>query len=124
MLLWPVVLIFRGRNSAVEDRQLTEMKDHRSIRGPKITESDGVLMTYRQVAEKQFREAAKERRKHLQEASLRDISLHYINAWVVANEENLRIAMPFLINGSIATYKEKGLQALLDEIRKGEFARE
>jgi hypothetical protein len=45
------------------------------------------------VIEKQFREAAKERREHLPEASLREISLHYVDAWVAANEERLGIAI-------------------------------
>ena len=67
--------------------------------GRKITESDGVLMTYRRVVEKQFLKVAKERSEHLPEASLREISLHYVDAWVAANERRLGIAMPFSING-------------------------
>ena len=121
MLLWPVVLVFRGRNSAGEDRRLTEMKEHVVARGRKITESDGVLMTYRRVIEKQFREAAKERGERLPEPAMREIVLHYIDHWVSANGHRLGMAMPFLINGGVATYKERGLQALLEEIRKDEL---
>jgi hypothetical protein len=110
MLLWPVVLIFRRRNSAVEDARLNELKQHLVARGRKITESDGVLMTYRRVVEKQFLKVAKERREHLPEASLREISLHYVDAWVEANEERLGIAMPFLINGGAGQLQERGAQ--------------
>ena len=122
MLLWPVVLIFRRRNSAVEEERLNELKQHLVARGRKITESDGVLMTYRRVVEKQFLKVAKERKEHLPEASLREISLHYVDAWVAANEERLGIAMPFLINGGLDTYRKEGLKPLLEEIRRDEFA--
>ena len=118
---WPVVLIFRRRNSAVEEERLNELKQHLVARGRKITESDGVLMTYRRVVEKQFLKVAKERREHLPEASLREISLHYVDAWVAANEERLGIAMPFVINGGLDTYRKEGLKAVLEEIRRDEF---
>ena len=90
MLLWPVVLIFRRRNSAVEDAPLNELKQHLVAHGRKITESAGVLMTYRRVVEKQFLKVAKERREHLPEVSLRESSLHYVDAFE-ANEPYWKI---------------------------------
>ena len=71
--------------------------------------------------EKQFREAAKERGEAINPAAMREIVLYYIDHWVAANEHRLGLAIPFLISGGIATYKEKGLHALLEEIRKDEF---
>jgi hypothetical protein len=78
-------------------------------------------MTYRQVVEKQFLKVAKERKEHLPEASLREISLHYVDAWVAANEKRLGIAMLLLINGGLDIYRSEGLKVLLREIRKDEF---
>ncbi len=122
VLLWPFVLVFRRRNLAEEEARLNEVKRHLGVRGRKITESDGVLMTYRRVIEKQFLDAAKERGEHLSEESLREIAFHYLDAWVAANENRLGIAMPFLISGGVDTYRKEGLKALLAEIRKDEFA--
>ncbi len=79
-------------------------------------------MTYRRVIEKQFLDAAKERGEHLSEESLREIAFHYLDEWVAANENRLRIAMPFLISGGVNTYRKEGLKALLGKIRKDKFA--
>ncbi len=122
VLLWPFVLVFRRRNLAEEEARLNEVKRHLNGRGRKINGSDGVLMTYRGVVEKQFLKVAKERREHLPAASLREISLHYVDAWVAANEEGMGLAMTILISEGVDTYRKEGLKALLAEIRKDEFA--
>ena len=118
LTFWPLALVIRRINTGREEHRLTEMKEYVASGGRDTGVSDGVLMTYRRLIEKQFSEAAKKRGERISESIMREIVLHYINHWVSANEHRLGMAMPFLIQGGLVTYREGGLEALLTEIRE------
>jgi len=116
--LWPIIWLTNSLAASSEKETLAEIKRHLVQKGRNITESDPVLLTYYGLILDRLNKVAKERGEKLPKAVIKEVSFSYMNFWVELNESRLGLGMPLLLKGGMETYREGGIQALLQLLRE------
>ena len=117
LAFWPIHLISNTLMYSVRGPTLKEVKDHLKSKGRKINESDRVLEIYNQTIITRIEKVAAERGEKLHPSDIKEVAFHYMDMWVEANETKMGMALPFLLNDGMKTFRLKGIESLLKEVR-------
>ncbi len=119
--LWPICLLLYFYVGHIDPRTLAEFKKHYTQKDGKDPESDEVLSSYYENIVKELKAVAKERGEKIPKATIKELSLFYMKCWVRANDDKLGGAfLMFTLPSHMKTYREEGIQSLLQRIRKME----
>jgi hypothetical protein len=117
ILLWPIISVTNTLGVSSRKKDFAELKAHLIAKGRKITESDGVLLSYQQLILTKLNKVAKERGETLPKAVVKKVLFFYMNCWLELNESKLGLGLLFLLSDGLKTYRQGGIQALLQLLR-------